>query len=86
MKYPPIGSPIRVIWNDAEFAGSWQYDELPPFGSSPQITYGTYLHRDKKFIIVADTISVHRETENINGTAGHWRIPIGCITSVKRMR
>ena len=83
MKIPSPGTPVCVVWDDAETRTGWYYDNPPNFPPADHTTYGVVYKVTKKFAIIVQTVAI--EEEGIRAWLGHIKIPLGCIRRVKRL-
>lgn len=86
MKFPPIGSSVRVVWQDASSdPRGWKYSGTGPIHESEErlnyLTEGTYLGIDEGRACVAPSVVVDKE-DNVVAAGDRWWIPVGCIESI----
>lgn len=84
MKIPRPGTPVCIVWQDAQFADSWFYgSDTPDFESVDHVTYGVIKGVDKNTVVVCQTIAA--EAGKVIGWLGHMAIPRGCIRRVDKI-
>jgi hypothetical protein len=83
VKLPPVGSHVKVQWQDSEHLDGWQsVSTLDAWTDRAVFTYGRIITSNVRGIVVASTVSVHRETDELSGVLNPLFIPCAAIERI----
>ena len=87
MRYPPLGSHVRVLWQDCSSdPRGWHYLHNGPLHEAGEkldyFTDGVYVGTENGRMCVAPSIVVD-ESNSVVAAGDRWWIPIGCIRAIE---
>ena len=83
MKLPPVGSHVKVQWQDSEHLEGWQkIANLGEWAERVVFTYGRIIATNSRGIVMASTVAAHRETDELSGVLNPLFIPRKAIERI----